>query len=64
MAENTLNKGRVILKDGKPMVILSEAANAVGGVCIQDGIALAKQLAHKIIEQKMGGDGINISRGN
>ena len=45
-----INEGKIIIQDGKPSVVLSESANAAGGVSIQSGIKLAQELAHKIIE--------------
>ena len=64
MEDNMLNEGKVIIQEGKPKVVLSESANAAGGVSIQSGIKLAQQLAHKIIEQQMGENGINIAGSN
>lgn len=47
-----MSENRIVIENGRPKVVLSEEANMVGGVSIQEGISLAKQLAHLIIESQ------------
>ena len=59
-----MEENKIVIENGIPKVVLSEETNKVGGVSIQEGIILAKQLAHKIIESKMNSNGINIAGSN
>lgn len=45
-------KNKVIVEGKTPKIMLNEQSQAQGGVSIQEGILLAKQLARKIIETK------------
>lgn len=43
-------KNKVIVECKTPKIILNEQSQAQGGVSIEEGVLLAKQLARKIIE--------------
>ncbi|MGM9858922.1 MAG: hypothetical protein ACI311_06730 [Bacilli bacterium] len=47
-----MEKNKVIIKNGKPKIVLSESANLIGGVSIEEAKVLAFQVAKKIMESK------------
>ncbi|MGM9745849.1 MAG: hypothetical protein ACI30H_02675 [Paludibacteraceae bacterium] len=47
-----MEKNKVIMQNGEPKIILSEFANAIGGVSIEEAKVLAFQVAKKIMESK------------
>lgn len=47
-----MEKNKVIMKNGKPKVVLNEEASAVGGVSIEEAKVLAFQVAQKIMHGK------------
>lgn len=42
----------IVVEGNKPKILLSEQAQKVGGVSIEEGISLAKQYARILIELK------------
>ena len=47
-----MKKNEVIMENGKPKVILNEAASVMGGVSIEEAKVLAFQVAQKIMRGK------------
>lgn len=51
-AENCINGSKVVVENGQARIILSESAQAAGGVSFAEGKMLAKMLLNKRIEER------------
>lgn len=52
LPENSINGNKVVVENGQARIILSESAQAAGGVSFAEGKMLAKMLLNKRIEER------------